>query len=139
MALNLAALQKQFWKQREQENHAFQKDQKFKDEQEKLGETYQSMNNSYKYFNNIRKNLNKTYNTRKRNNSFLQNYYKNPYNLVGKKKNTGTMRKRVNPEFARLGIPVPPSQEVGSALVPLGAKIKKNGGRRTRRHRHRAK
>ena len=135
MALNLAALQKQFWTKRANENRAFQTEQEFKQQQEKTEEIVQSMNNSYKYFNNIRKNLNKTYNTRKRNNSILQNYHKNPYNLVGKKKNTETMRKRVNPEFKRLGIPVPPSQEVGSTLVPLGAKIKKNGGRRTRRHR----
>ncbi len=39
---------------------------------------------------------------------------------------TRKTRKRVNPEFARLGIPVPPSQQVGEEIVKLGKKVKKN-------------
>ena len=136
MSLNLAAIQKQLWSRRAEENRAFQKERAFQEEQEKQAEAIQNMNSSYNSYNKIRKNLNKTYNKRKGYNTILQNYYKNPYNLTQpRKRNTGTMRKRENPEFKSLGIPVPPSQKVGSTLVSLGAKIKKNGGRRTRRHR----
>ncbi len=35
-------------------------------------------------------------------------------------------RKRVNPEFARLGIPVPPSQRIGEERVRIGEKGKKD-------------
>ena len=33
-------------------------------------------------------------------------------------------RKKVNPEFASLGIPVPPSQQVGAILLPISKKPK---------------
>lgn len=42
------------------------------------------------------------------------------------RKKTRKVRKRVNPEFARLGIPVPPTQQVGEEMVNLGNKVKKN-------------
>ena len=48
-----------------------------------------------------------------------------------KKTSRKTIRKRVNPEFARLGIPVPVGQRPGDELVKLGNKIKKN--RKTRK------
>ena len=44
-----------------------------------------------------------------------------------------TIRKRPNPEFARLGIPIPAGQRPGNTLYPVGTKPKRN--RRTRKTR----
>jgi hypothetical protein len=45
------------------------------------------------------------------------------------------LRKRVNPEFGRLGIPIPVGQRPGDEVVELGVKIKKDRRRKTRRSR----
>ena len=53
-------------------------------------------------------------------------------NRLLKSRKVKGLRKRVNPEFARLGIPVPVGQRPGNTLAPLGNKIKKNRKSRKR-------
>ena len=43
-----------------------------------------------------------------------------------KSRSRKTLRKRANPEFKSLGIPIPIGQRPGDELVKLGNKIKKN-------------
>lgn len=84
----------------------------------------------------IQSKLNTIYKDYKELNSILQSL---PAKNAAKKKtaNRGksqaSVRQRENPEFRRLGIPVPVGQRPGNERAPLGTKIKQD--RRTRRRR----
>lgn len=63
----------------------------------------------------------------------LQNAEK-PNNKHKKKTAKASIRKRANPEFARLEIPVPAGQRPGNALVRLGTKPKQDRKSRRRKN-----
>jgi hypothetical protein len=92
----------------------------------------------------ITEKLNSIYEELKKVDGMLTNIHRNTQNSNTQNKSNGSVRaaasarlktrKRENPEFKRLGIPVPASQRPGANRLPLGMKIKKN--RRTRRTRY---
>ncbi len=109
MALNLSSLQKTFWKQRGEILQSLKDDSERERIQEELDAMYEQMKNLDQKLQALHRSANRS--TRRNR----------------KKRASATYRRRVHPEFVRLGLSVPVSQKVGSVRVPLGKKPKTNG------------
>lgn len=81
---------------------------------EKLEGTHLSRKNIGSKLNNLHRNVSRRSRSRSRSRN------------RGSRTTRKAPRKRVNPEFARLGIPVPPSQRIGEERVRIGEKGKKD-------------
>ncbi len=112
MALNLSSLQKTFWKQRGEILQSLKDDSEREHIQEELDAVYEQMKNLDQKLQDLHRSANRSNRSTRRNR---------------KKRASATYRRRVHPEFARLGLSVPVSQKVGSVRVPLCKKPKTNG------------